>query len=43
MVGYIFDFTGSYSSAFLIAVAFQVLNLFMLYIAYKNSIQMTKK
>ncbi len=38
LVGYIFDFTGSYSSAFLIAVAFQIINLGMLYIAYKYSV-----
>lgn len=39
MVGYIFDFTGSYQIAFLIAVVFQAINLVLLFIAYKFSIQ----
>lgn len=38
MVGYIFDFTGSYSSAFLIAVVFQIVNLIILYVAYKDTV-----
>lgn len=43
MVGYIFDFTGSYSSALLIAVAFQVINLGMLYIAYRYSVKYSER
>jgi len=39
MVGYIFDFTGSYSFAFLIAVGFQAINLLLLYLAYKKSVK----
>jgi len=39
LVGYIYDFTGSYSSAFLFAVIFQVINLGMLYLAYRYSVR----
>ena len=39
MVGYIFDFTGSYNSAFLIAIGFQAFNLLMIYLAYSYSIK----
>lgn len=39
MVGYIFDFTGSYNSAFLIAIGFQSVNLLMIYLAYTYSIK----
>ncbi|MBM6614878.1 MFS transporter [Desemzia sp. RIT804] len=39
MVGYIFDFTGSYQTAFLIAVVFQAINLVLLFVAYRFSVQ----
>jgi len=38
MVGYIFDFTGTYVSAFIIGISFQILNVLMLYIANRYSI-----
>src|SRR5699024_3392426 len=36
---YIFDFTGSYNIAFMIAIGFQVANLLMIYLAYTYSIK----
>lgn len=39
MVGYIYDFTGSYQTAFLIAIVFQLVNLVMLFLAYKFSLR----
>lgn len=43
MVGYIFDFTGSYNIAFMIAIAFQAINLLMLYLSYTYSVKKTNK
>lgn len=37
MVGYIYDFTGGYRLSFVIGLVFQVVNVFTLMIAYKNS------
>lgn len=42
LVGYIFDFTGSYNIAFVIAIGFQVANLLMIYLAYTYSIKEMK-
>lgn len=38
MVGYIFDFTGTYVSAFVIGITFQIVNLLMLYLANRYKV-----
>ncbi len=41
LVGYIYDFTGSYMSAFIISLMFNVINILMIYVIVK--VKLTKK
>lgn len=39
LVGYVYDFTGTYITSFVIGLFFQIVNLLLLYMAYKLSIR----
>jgi MFS family permease len=41
LVGYVFDFTGVYTLAFVIGIVFQLFDLLFLYIAVKNCLKMS--